>query len=459
MDLLRSAAATIAKHRMMDAGDGVLVALSGGPDSVALLRALAALGYRCHALYIDHGLRPRETPAEAAFCRALAEGLGVPFRSVAVEVAARTGSRGGGIQETARDLRYASLADEAARLGIDRIALGHTLDDQAETLLMRLIRGTGPRGLGGIPPVRGPIVRPLIETPRTSILAFLAAEGQEYMTDSSNLSEKYTRNRLRARLMPVLREFNPSIVETLGRASAIFREEERYFEVQVAKALMRMMTGGNRPGRVELFRVPLGNLDRVIRRRVLRRAMEEKHGLRGLEFGHIEDILTLCEKGCPGDRVSLPHGMRAVMGYATLLITSEPPVRLGEHVLAGEGTVVMPEIGEAIVATVTEERPSPRDGRRLCVLDADSALFPLVIRPRKAGDAIRPEGFGHRRKLQDLFVDLKISREERDAVPVVESGGGIVWVAGVRADGRFSATDATRRFLVLELKPAPRNPS
>jgi tRNA(Ile)-lysidine synthase len=453
MGLLEKVASTVRKHRMLSGDESVVVGLSGGPDSVCLLVALRRLypGLRIHAVYVDHGLRPRETPGEARFCRDFCLEMEVPFSVKKVDVRAFAREHGLNTQEAARELRYAALGEACAETGSGIIALGHNLDDQAETFLMRVLRGTGRRGLGGIPPVRGNVIRPLIETGRAEIESFLRAEGIGHVVDSSNLKGDYLRNRIRSRLMPVLRDLNPDFAETLSHTAEIFREEERYLEAAVTKSLMKLISRKSKAS-IELFSAPLESMDRSILRRVLRRAIGETEGLRGIGFRHIEDVIGLAAGGKAGDRVYLPRGIRAIKKYSTLLITSEPPARLGSHALEKEGTLAISEAGLAIVAAVTD-KAAPAGGHR-AVLDAGKAGFPLTVRARRHGDFFYPAGFGKRKKLQDYFVDEKVPRDERDAVPVVASGGEIVWVAGMRADERFVPSEKTKRFLVLELKRA-----
>lgn len=460
MDPVEKAAATIEKFSMLRGGESVLIGLSGGPDSVCLTTVLkklsSALDLTLNAVYIDHGLRPSETPREAEFCEEFCQGLGIPFRAASIDVKQYAEAHGLNIQEAARQLRYRELDAVAFEARADRVALGHNLDDQAETFLMRILRGSGPGGLAGIPPVRGNIIRPLIETEREDIEEFLAAEGISYVVDSSNLGDKYMRNRVRVSLMPLVKEFNPNILQTLSHTADIFREEERYFDIAVTKTLMRLITNKTDTA-IELFLSPLEGMDSVLLRRVLRRAIEETRGLRGIQFVNLEDIIKLVKEGSSGDRIHLPKGIRAIKKYSTLLLTSEPPAVLGAHVLDDEGEVVLRAAGVLIKASVKDYAPSqPVDGRFTVLLDAGKAAFPLAVRARKDGDYFYPMGFGKRKKLQDLFVDEKVPRDERDAVPIVTSNGEVVWVAGYRGDERFGVTDGTRKFLVLEMKPARR---
>ncbi|MFO0753431.1 MAG: tRNA lysidine(34) synthetase TilS [Thermodesulfovibrionales bacterium] len=458
MEFLEKVKKTIGKYGMLAQGDLVLVALSGGPDSVCLLTVLHRLrgefSLRLAAVYIDHCLRPLEVPGEIRFCAELCASLDVPFATESVDVATYAREKGVNTQEAARELRYCSLQERAASAGACRIALGHTADDQAETLLMRLFRGAGPTGLSGIPPVRNAIIRPLIEAERNEIEDFLAAERQGYVIDSSNLKDKYTRNRIRHLVLPAARSINADLVKTLARTADIFREEERYFEALAAKTLMKLVSRKTDTA-VELFLAPMEAMDRVLLRRVLRRAVDAAEGLRGVGFLHVEEIAELIKGGKAGDRIYLPRALRVIKGYSTLLITADTPERLGEYVLNGPGDLVLHEASLVLRCTLsplTEERKGAYgDGRRSVLLDAERAGFPLQVRARRPGDLFYPLGFGKRKKLQDFFVDEKVPRDQRDTVPLLVKGGEIVWVAGYRADERYRVAKETKRVLQCEI--------
>lgn len=452
---------TIKKHSMLSVGERVLTGLSGGPDSVCLLTVLNRLKDEfkldLHAIYIDHGLRPDETQREMEFCRNLCEGLNVPFIIRSIDVKSYARERGLNKQEAARDLRYRTFHEVAHEVKAHRIALGHNADDQAETFLMRLFRGSGSTGLSGIPPVRGNIIRPLIEIERKEIEHFLDEEKINFIIDSSNLKEDYLRNKIRLSLIPMVKEFNPNIIQTLAKTTDIRREEERYFEILVTRTLMKLISRKTNE-RIELFLAPMEAMDRVIQRRVLRRAIEETKGLRGISFIHIEDIVELIKNGKPGDRLYLPKGIRAIKQYSTLIFTSEPPVKLKPYTLEVPGELILKEAGILLKASIEDfvgaihELPMLGDGKTMAVFDAEKLKFPLTLRARKPGDFFYPLGFGKRKKLQDYFVDNKILRDERDRVPLVVSGDDIAWVVGYRGDERFKVSEETKRFLRLEVK-------
>ncbi len=453
--------ATSRKYDMISEGEVILSGLSGGPDSVCLLHALHkmkdAFKLNITALYIDHGLRPDETGSEIEFCKDICKNLNLPFMQKSIDVKSCAKEQKLNIQEAARQLRYRIFDETSYEINARKIALGHTADDQAETLIMRLLRGSGPTGLSGIPPVRGYIIRPLIEIGRGEIERFLDAEKIAYIIDSSNLKKDYLRNRIRLSLMPMLKELNPDIIGTLSKTAAIFRDEERYFEFIVTKTLMKLITRKT-DHRIELFLSPFEIMDKVIMRRVLRRAIDETKGLRGISFIHIEDIIELVKRGDAGDRVYLPGGIRVIKKYSTILLTSETPVQLTACTLTVPGDTILKEAGVLIKASVIEDQGSEVSNQNsglwtaFGIFDADKLDFPLLVRHRTDGDFFYPSGFGRKRKIQDFFVDQKVPRDERDRVPLIISANDIIWVVGYRGDDRFRVTEETKRALKLEIK-------
>ncbi len=444
--------ATISSHGLLSRGDIVLIGLSGGADSVALLHLLCRIRERLsltlHAVYVNHNLRPDEVEGEISFCEEICQKAGVLFMQKSVDVSGYQEKHAMNRQEAARELRYRAFEEAAAEIGASKIALAHNADDQAETIFMRLIRGAGPRGLTGIPPKRGKIVRPLIGTERSLIEKFLDEEKIPFVVDSSNLKKDYLRNRFRLTLMPELKRLNPNLLKTLMTTASILQEEERYFDIIVTKTLMKLISRKT-DRRIELFLSPLEMLDPAILRRVLRRAIDGTEGLRGIGFLHIEEMIGLIKNGKPGDRVYLPKGLRVIKGYAVLTVTSEEPVRISEYLLRPEDEVAVVGAGVVIRASLEDFPDQTVDGRSSVLLDAERLTLPLTIRPRRCGDFFYPHGFGKRKKLQDYLVDEKVPRDERDSIPVVVSGSDIAWVAGYRSDERFRPSADTKKYLRL----------
>lgn len=425
---------------------GVLAAFSGGPDSTALLSALSelsgVLNLRLHATYVDHGLRSSEEIArERKFCADAAAALGAGFSAVSIDV--RGSGKGENIHATARRLRYDALFSEADRLGIEFVATAHNADDQAETVLMRLIRGAGLQGLSGIPARRGhgqygQIIRPLLAVSRAEIEAYLGRRSLGHVIDSSNLKTDYFRNRLRLEIMPLLESCNPSLKRGLARTAELLADENRFIERMADVAFTRnppAVKGGSVAWRADVF----NSEDRAVRRRLLRRfaSMSAGNGY-GIEYRHVEDALDAMEAGkspeLPGGlRVRLEHG-----GYR--IFRPEPVSGIPETALDVPGIAMLPDGGK--IETFPCDGPEAGQGDVTTEIFVPLSLLqpPLTVRSRKAGDRFQPAGMGGRsKKLQDFLLDSKIPASLRDGIPIVASGGRIVWVAGFRMDERFTA--------------------
>jgi len=434
-----------------------LIGLSGGPDSVCLLSVLASLkddlGIELSAAYIDHGLRPAETPAETDFCSNLCKRLDIPFYSLQINVKSHAESKKLNKQEAARELRYAALEEIASQHSLNLIALAHNADDQAETMLINLVRGSGPLGLSGIPPVRNRIIRPLIESERRAIEDYLADRNICFITDSSNLTNDYLRNRIRHSVIPALKNMNRDFINSVLRTTTIFRDEERYFNILVTKTLMKLISRKSDSG-IELFLAPMENMDTAVLRRVLRRAIYETRDLRGLSLDHIEEVVKLIKSGKAGARIYLPNAMRAIKAYSTLVLTAEAPSRLAEYAIHEAEDIPLKEAGIVLQLSIVsdDEADDIDDGRKIARLDAEKLIFPLLIRPRKPGDYFYPAGFGKRKKLQDYFVDEKIPRDERDIIPLLVSGNDIACIIGYRIDERYRVDDNTKKVLLIETR-------
>lgn len=449
VELVTRIRSTIARRGMLKGGETVLVAVSGGPDSLCLLEALyrlaPALDLALHVAHFDHRLRDGSA-RDAAFVGRVAARLGLPSTVRAAD--ATNVPKGRSPEEAARDRRYAFLEGTADAIGATRIATGHTLDDQAETVLMRVLAGTGTRGLGGIPPVRGRVVRPLIETRRSETEAFCRSVGLRPRHDLTNADPAFRRNAIRAELLPlVIDRFNARTPEALARLADVARDEDSLLDELAAAAVEPEPT---RDG----VRIPVEQLlalPPALQRRVVRRVAP-------LDASHTEMVLDLCREGSTGDRVALPAPLNATLSYGSLLIGREAaPSASGEA--PAPATLDVPGVTDLPLWSMrmrtwieTEPPPAWPDGRRVCVLDAARARTPLAVRTPRPGDRFRPLGMTGEKRLGDFFTDAKLPRAERARVPVVTSGDRIAWVVGHRPDDRFKVTGRTRRFLWLELE-------
>jgi len=437
---------TIRRHAMLAGGDVVLAAVSGGADSVALLHALVTLApawrLRLHVLHVDHGLRP-DSARDGAFVQALGARLGVPVEVAVVDVPP------GSLEDAARAARYAALQACARRVGATRIALGHTADDQAETVLMRLLAGSGVRGLAGIPPVRGAIIRPLIERRRADVLAALASAGLDWVEDPTNRDPKFLRNRVRHELLPLLVDaWEPDVVARLNRVARDAREAVDALDRQASAALERLATAER--DAVTLSRAALAALPRLVAAEVLRQAAARLGSRAPLRaWGH-RGLRRVLATPAPRRPFRLGGVLVEVSGDRLRVATSVPPP-LGERTLAVPGRVELPEIGAAIEARLVETRgyAVPRDARTVAF---DAAALPraLAVRPRHRGDRFRAFGGGERR-LKSFLIDAKIPRWERSRLPIVDAGGEIVWLAGLRRAAMAPVTSTTREVVELRL--------
>jgi tRNA(Ile)-lysidine synthase len=381
----------------------------------------------------------------------------------------RTLARGAGmsLERAAHDARQAFFARAAEGLNARTVAVAHTRDDQAETFLLRLLRGAGPRGLGGMHPRSGLVVRPFIEASREEVRNFLREGAVEYREDASNADVDIPRNRIRHELIPFLEaRFSSSIVEVLDREAAIARDDAQFLDAAAAAAAHRVAV--RQPDRVEISIRPLLEESPAIARRVLRDAQQFVSGGKFVGFGAVEAVLALAVSNSTGP-IDLP-GHRVHRLGETLVLTrragrsvTRPPDAPFSYGLDVPGTVTVPEAACAISAEV---RTVPSDGsagalRPLVgrgdevVVEGRHLAGPLVVRSRQPGDAFRPLGFHGRKTLQDFFVDAKVRRDARGRIPVVvDAEGRIIWVAGLSVAEDFRVTDRTNTVVILKRRPA-----
>ncbi len=459
-------------------GDQLLVAVSGGPDSVALLSVLTELAgprdLKLRVLHINHGLRGAEAEEDAEFVATLCERLGVPLSVERVCVLDSVGSRGSrSLQEAAREARYAALRRTAELAGAKLIALGHQADDQAETVLMWMLRGCGARGLSGMPMLReGVYIRPLLHVRRAQILAYLDARGLPYRADSSNASLRYVRNRIRQEVLPVLERLNPAIVRVLCRQARILAEEDRWVGEEAQARAGRFVTE-SREGEVVLDGPGFRTLPLALQRRIIRSVLWRVGGTeKGPSWSAVSAVLDSVVQGRSGAVLTL-RGARAFRENDTVYVQS---LSLAKELRATDGESGVPPSGILLrVPSSTRWPPTgdeirvraraARDGDRAglqrdrpirAILDADRVGGELRARSWQRGDWFQPSGMGgHRKKLQDFFSDRKVPRRSRHRIPVLVGREGIVWVAGYRPDERVLVTDSTKRVLVIELVSHP----
>ena len=479
----------IDRHTLLGGGSRVLVALSGGSDSVALLRVMRELEADrrlvvAGAVHVNHGLR-ESADGDEQFCRDLAAALDVPFRAERVDVRGRAAQLGTSLEDAGRRARYEVYSRVADELNADVVATGHTLDDQAETFLLRLLRGAGPRGLGGIypkvrlpavaPEVRRWVIRPLLEVERDELRSYLASLGQPYREDETNLDVSIPRNRVRHELLPFIRSrFSPGITAILSREAAIARHDEARLQQEAINQATLIVLRNEADESVRIDAPALTSLHAALSGRVARLALETFAPERFVAHEDIERLLELAAS--PQDRgsVSLP-GQHVERRGNWLSLSREPfrPFTNSFRVsLSIPGEVVLPDHGWAVSACVEKSGialqgsdPSDRvrDGAVGDVNRAAAGTLavrvrglttPLTVRSRQPGDRYRPMGMGGRsKKLQDLLVDRKVERGERDSVPlVVDASERIVWIVGEPAAEDFRVTEPSQGVIFLKAR-------
>lgn len=426
--MLKQVADTIARYGMLEPGGEVLVALSGGADSVALLRVLLALGYRARAFHLNHCLRGDEAERDEDFVRTLCASLGVPLAVRRADIRTAAAARGESIETAARHLRYQMLAEDARGA---RIATAHTADDNVETVLFHLTRGTGPKGLGGIPPVRGAIVRPLLETGRAEIENYLASLGQPFVTDSTNFSVDYTRNRIRHEVVPVLRDINPALCAAINRLTALARQDEACLENLAGKAL----ENARRPGGFLVN--TLLEADGAVRSRALRLLLAEA-GVppRQTAQRHIALLEGLLRADDPSAVLDLPGGYRAHRIYETFAVQkTEEPTQFDQIPLSVPFHGPVGHSGTWLTLDRKEKNSAFYNSFNTFCVDCGKINFEtLSVRARKAGDRLRLTDGGGSRTLKKLMIDRRIPREERDRLAVVADRDGVIAVEGLGMD-------------------------
>jgi len=434
---------------MLAGGETVLIAVSGGADSVALLHLLLELSpgwrLRLHVLHVDHQLRA-ESAADADFVRDLGARLGV-----LVDVATVAVDRRGSLEAAARAARYAALDVCAARVGAERIAVGHTADDQAETVLMRLLQGAGVRGLAGIPPVRGRIIRPLIEMRRSALETELRRAGLAWVDDRTNRDPKFLRNRIRHELLPLLADsYNPEVAASLVRVAAVARETVSALDLAAGAELDRLAVWSDRAATLKL--VALRALPRPVAAEGLRQGaarLGSRAPLRAWAHRGLKRVLAV-----PAPRRPFRlGGVTVEISGALARLATASPEPLIERTVAVPGRTELPEIGQALEARLVgaDAYAIPRETSRVA-FDADELGAPLVVRARRRGERFVAFG-GSERRLKSLLIEAKVPRWDRARVPVIEAGGTIVWIGHLRRAAAGRVTARTRRVLELALVP------
>lgn len=453
--------AALVAHTMVAPNDRVLVAVSGGPDSLCLLHVLLSLrdqlGFSLHVGHLNHMLRA-ESSAEASFVAEVARSWGVPVTVETADVRRYHAN----LHQAARLARYQFLARTARAIEAQAVAVAHTANDQAETVLMHLLRGSGSAGLRGMLAVTpwhewamqasgtGPrLIRPLLGITRDAVEQYCTAHGLSPRSDPSNRDQRYTRNRIRHDLLPHLIEYNPRIIEALGRTATLCATEHEFIERALDDVWPDLTR--TRPGAIDFDGTVWQRLHPALQREALRRAYRLLGGSNTLALDQVEQARALVEGGV-GKRTSLPGGATLTVGYAGHFTIGEPAA-LDAPQIAAESAILEPGGGVYLAGgwqlrAELRALPMPRPADRWEVfLDADAVSAGMHVRGRRPADRIRPAGGPGSRRLQDLFVDRRVPQALRNGWPLLVVGDRIAWVVGLRASQEFVATPASQRVV------------
>jgi tRNA(Ile)-lysidine synthase len=470
MDLLSRVLNFVRRNDLIAPGSRVIAAVSGGSDSIALLHILRELADAGElslvgVAHFNHELRAA-ADADQRFVEEIAALLDRPCFAEREDVRARATSTGDSLELAARKARY-EFYDRARRhYSADLVALGHTRDDQAETVLMRLMRGAGPRGLAGMHPKNGQIVRPLLDCRREGLRAWLGERRLRFVEDESNADVGIPRNRVRRELIPLLeRRFNPAIVDVLADQADVSRETWMWMEAAAADLegqIVRRSTTSDAAAVCEIELAGLMRAPLAVRRALVWRLMTEVSGGRSIAFDHVTSALRLMDERL-GTRVDFPGHRLERIGHCVVLTgrvagaagrpAADTPPNSFRFPLSIPGEVTLPSAGWVVSAQAAGGATVSNDGVDAVQVRFDGCAGGWAVRNRRPGDRFRPVGLDGQKKLQDYFVDRKVARRQRDLVPlVVDADDRIVWVAGYGIDEAFRVTDRTQEVITLTLK-------
>ena len=418
----------IKKHKLLSLSDLYIVALSGGADSVALLLLLDEMGYKVHALHCNFHLRGDESDRDERFCEDLCLKKNIPFHRIHFDTLMYAETHKMSVEMAARELRYRYFEQLRKDIGAEGICVAHHQDDTVETVLLNLVRGTGLRGLTGIQPRNGAILRPLLCVTRTEIEAYLATKQQDYVTDSTNLETDFVRNKIRLQVVPLLRQLNPAVSENIVRTAEHLTEAQK-----VLDAVVDTYKGSNQLDLCALQQV--GSAEYIVFEWL------KQFGFNGSQVQQVISAET-------GSIFSSPTGYEVLKDRGRLLV--EPtimaftPIRIPE-----EGTYVLPDDRRL---NVRRSNPFVSKDSHEATLDARQVRFPLTVRRVEEGDWMIPYGMTGRKLLSDLMTDLKMSLfDRRRQLVVVDAQGAVVWAIGLRTDHRCRVTDATQEVIAIKI--------
>jgi tRNA(Ile)-lysidine synthase len=456
--MIKKVIKTIERHKLLNKEDRVVAAVSGGPDSTALLVALAQiaslLDFSIIVAHYNHGLRQAKSDEDEKYSQELAKKMGLIF--VAGKMDQNLRQKGESPEDFYRQQRYQFLNKVAEDYNAQKIALGHNIQDQAETVLLNLLRGSGLEGLRGILPMReGKFIRPLIEVSRGEIIAFLSEAGISYCQDSSNESKIYLRNKIRSELIPYLKEkFNPRIEENLAQMVQILRQDDDYIRNSVKEA-MKSTYIQNQSNKISLNIEYVKGLAPAIRSRLFKKILESLNPEKnGFSFSNIKALERLAQATESGKRLSLPLGIEAIREYDNLILKRDKAYLKQvdyEYPVNIPGIIHVKEINRTIGIEKTSRDKMDRHSKNKVYLDLDKIQQPVILRNRRDGDRFQPLGMKGRQKIKSLFINHKIPRHKRNEIILLVDQNSVIWIENMHLSDRVKISPQTINILGLEI--------
>ncbi|MCE5287239.1 MAG: tRNA lysidine(34) synthetase TilS [Pelosinus sp.] len=456
--MIKKVKAWIDKHKLIPPGSTVLAACSGGPDSLALVHILSQLQqeykFTLAVGHVDHMFRGVESAEDARFVADFCRQLKLSCYQTAIDVPHYSKESGLSAEEAAREVRYGYLRSVAKKLGGALIATGHHRDDQAETVLMHLLRGSGSEGLGGMKARNSDIIRPFLVVSRSEIEEYCAKNKWQPRLDSTNLATEYLRNDLRLKLLPLLkREYNQAISEALCRSAEIIGAEHALIR-ELAESSFRQFVL-EESGQLVIETAALSRLHIALQRELFRQIIQKKLGhLKGITFAHVEKLIKLSLSGETGSIIELPGRCIVRKEYGRVFVAIAGR-KIARAIQPPGVTLIVPGItrlpnGSFVKAVLSDVRPESSDAKT-AVFDWAALAKPIIVRTRLAGDRFQPLGLAGTKKIKDFFIDAKVTREVRAETLIFADAQEIIWLGGFRQAEHGKTTNATQHFLQITI--------
>ncbi len=455
MSIPQSISDAISQYNMLSDGDTVVIGVSGGADSIALLQVLYSirnqLRLTIHAVHINHGLRGEDADNDQKFVEEFCQSRDIPCHSFVVNVAELAQNKGLSFEEAGRHVRYESFEKIAKLYNANKIATAHHMNDNCETVIHNILRGSGTTGLSGIHPVRGIYIRPFIKTSRNDIEEYLKSENIQWCTDKTNLDSIYTRNKIRLELIPYLKKsFNSSIESAITRLSLLCGDDDDYMHIQTVNVFNSICIHSQ--DRIILKRDSFNNEHIALKRRLIRYALEKLNiPLKDVHMAHIDNCLKFIAESESGSAVKI-SSCRVSIEQSGICFSSDcndEPIGFSYNLEAGKN-VFIKEISKIILSEYTD--CYLKESKNVIYINADNITGPFEIRNRRPGDKITPFGMKGSKKLKDYFIDSKIDISIRNKIPLIVYNNEVVWIAGMAMSENYRITSDTKKILRIEIK-------